>query len=79
PGTPDNAPILGRLAGRSGPLVAAGHHRHGIALTPVTADLIAELALTGRADPLLDPFTPDRFAPSPPGPAGPDGTEVSGR
>ena len=47
PGTPDNAPILGPLPGRPGVLAATGHHRHGIVLTPVTADLIADLVVTG--------------------------------
>ncbi|MEH1100546.1 glycine oxidase ThiO [Micromonospora sp. CPCC 205561] len=62
PGTPDNAPILGPLPGRPGVLAATGHHRHGIVLTPVTADLIADLVETGTADPLLAPFSPARFA-----------------
>ncbi len=63
PGTPDNAPILGPLPGHPDVLVAAGHHRHGIVLTPVTADLITEL-ITGDGSPhtLLAPFRPDRFA-----------------
>ncbi|MEH0937057.1 glycine oxidase ThiO [Micromonospora psammae] len=61
PGTPDNAPILGALPGRPGVLAATGHHRHGVVLTPVTADLITELVVTGVADPLLAPFTPARF------------------
>ncbi|WP_305786144.1 glycine oxidase ThiO [Symbioplanes lichenis] len=60
PSTPDNAPLLGEL--RPGVVVAAGHHRNGILLAPVTADLIAELVATGRADPLLAPFPPGRFA-----------------
>ncbi|MEV0426112.1 glycine oxidase ThiO [Micromonospora sp. NPDC050495] len=62
PGTPDNAPIIGALPGRPGVLVAAGHHRHGIVLTPVTADLVAELVVTGEPDPLLAPFGAARFA-----------------
>ncbi|WP_435871005.1 glycine oxidase ThiO [Micromonospora musae] len=76
PGTPDNAPILGPLPGRPGVLVATGHHRHGIVLTPVTADLIADLVTTGRPDPLLAPFRPDRFT----GPAAPDsaGSKTAG-
>jgi glycine oxidase len=69
PGTPDNAPIIGPLPGRPGLLVATGHHRHGIALTPVTADLICELVRTGVADPLLVPFAPDRFTSGQPGAA----------
>ncbi|ABP56318.1 glycine oxidase ThiO [Salinispora tropica] len=61
PGSPDNAPILGPLPGRPGVLAATGHHRHGIVLTPVTADLIADLIATGTPDPLLAPFTPQRL------------------
>jgi glycine oxidase len=58
PGTPDNAPLLGALDERT--VVAAGHFRNGVLLTPVTADLIADLVRTGRADPLLEPFAPRR-------------------
>lgn len=59
PGTPDNAPILGPL--RAGVIVATGHYRHGILLTPVTADAIAELVTTGTVPELVAPFTPARF------------------
>lgn len=61
PGTPDNAPILGPLDGRPGVVVATGHYRHGIVLTPITADLIADLVEKGVPDPMLAPFTPARF------------------
>jgi glycine oxidase len=59
PATPDNAPLLGPHDG--GTIVAAGHHRNGVLLAPVTADLIADLVATGKADPLLDAFAPGRF------------------
>jgi glycine oxidase len=59
PGTPDNAPLLGLFRDRV--IVAAGHHRNGVLLAPVTADLIADLVVTGVADPLLAPFAPGRF------------------
>jgi glycine oxidase len=59
PATPDNAPLLGRLDDRT--IVAAGHHRNGILLAPVTADLIADLVVTGVADPMLADFDPGRF------------------
>ncbi|MFG1677737.1 glycine oxidase ThiO [Micromonospora sp. NPDC049282] len=65
PGTPDNAPVIGALPGRTGVLAATGHHRHGIVLTPVTADLVTELIVTGEPDPALAPFTPDRFPKEP--------------
>ncbi|MBQ0904883.1 glycine oxidase ThiO [Micromonospora sp. U21] len=80
PGTPDNAPILGPLPDRPDVLAATGHHRHGIVLTPVTADLITDLVTTGMADPLLTPFDPGRFvaaAPDPSSAAGP-GADGSG-
>ncbi|MCY1137845.1 glycine oxidase ThiO [Actinoplanes sp. Pm04-4] len=57
PGTPDNAPLLGRLDERV--IVAAGHFRNGVLLAPVTADLIAGLVLDGSSPP--SPFSPGRF------------------
>jgi glycine oxidase len=59
PGTPDNAPILGTVPG--GTVVATGHYRHGILLTPITAVAIAELVVTGKPPELIAPFTPSRF------------------
>jgi glycine oxidase len=71
PGTPDNAPILGRCGAVEGLLWAAGHHRNGVLLAPVTADLLAA-DLAGDIDGAriggggLDAraFAPDRFAPA---------------
>jgi glycine oxidase len=63
PGTPDNAPLLGRGA-LENLVVATGHYRNGILLTPVTADEIAAL-LAGEEPPLLEPFSPLRFAREP--------------
>jgi glycine oxidase len=60
PGSPDNAPKLGP-AGPDGLVVATGHYRNGILLTPVTADAIAELLATGRAPEMIAPFAPGRF------------------
>ena len=60
PATPDNAPLLGRADGRV--FVAAGHHRNGVLLAPVTADLLADLVAGGPADPMLDEFRPGRFS-----------------
>ncbi len=70
PSTPDNAPIVGR--GELGGLVwATGHHRNGVLLTPLTAELVVDVLLdTVPADlqPLLDACSPARFV-SAPGPA----------
>ena len=66
PGSPDNAPMLGP-AGPEGLVVATGHYRNGILLTPVTADAIAELLATGQVPELIAPFGPARFAGVPAG------------
>ena len=63
PGSPDNAPIVGRLG--DGPIVATGHYRNGILLTPVTADAVADLLTTGGLPPEMEPFTPERFVTPP--------------
>jgi len=63
PGSPDNAPIIGPTA-LDGLIVATGHYRNGILLTPVTADGVAALVADGAVPDVLAPFTPDRFAPS---------------
>lgn len=62
PGSRDDAPILGETA-VPGLIHATGHHRNGVLLTPVTADGIARLILTGETAPVMRPFAVDRFAP----------------
>ena len=63
PGTPDNAPVLGPSA-LPGLVLAAGHFRSGVLLTPVTAELIAEFLATGTLGPAAAAFDPRRFAPA---------------
>lgn len=65
PGTPDNHPLLGRIPGWENAWAATGHFRNGILLAPITARLMARAILHGEEDPLLTPFTPDRFRSSP--------------
>jgi glycine oxidase len=60
PGTPDNAPILGRCD-MEGVVLATGHYRNGVLLTPITADVITTLIMTGELDSVAAPFTLDRF------------------
>jgi glycine oxidase len=62
PGTPDNAPAIGWGA-REGLLWATGHHRNGILLAPLTAQLVVAL-LAGEQPPaeLLRACAPERFA-----------------
>jgi glycine oxidase len=61
PGTPDNAPILGRCD-VEGLVLATGHYRNGVLLTPITADVISTLIMSGELDSIAAPFTLDRFA-----------------
>jgi glycine oxidase len=60
PGTPDNAPILG-LCDLDGLVLATGHYRNGVLLTPLTADVISRLIISGEMDSLAAPFTLERF------------------
>ncbi|MCG5212340.1 FAD-dependent oxidoreductase [Streptosporangium sp. KLBMP 9127] len=58
PGTPDNLPLIGPT-GLPGLHLATGHHRSGVLLAPLTADLVVD-GLTGAADP-GHPCSPSRF------------------
>jgi glycine oxidase len=61
PGTPDNLPILGPSPVVGGLHWATGHHRHGIMLTPLTAEVVVA-GLTGQAlSELATPAAPGRF------------------
>lgn len=70
PASADGLPLLGRVTGRPGLVVATGHFRNGILLAPITGTLIAELIVQGRTTIPLAPFRPDR--PFPPGPPPPN-------
>ncbi|HEY2536419.1 MAG TPA: glycine oxidase ThiO [Solirubrobacteraceae bacterium] len=60
PGTPDNVPIIGRGA-LDGLAWATGHHRNGILLAPLTAELLLA-TLSGEAPgPLAEACRADRF------------------
>ncbi len=58
PTTRDRMPLLGLTP--TGALVATGHHRNGILLAAVTADIVTAI-ITGEASPIeLAPFAPAR-------------------
>jgi glycine oxidase len=60
PATPDNAPVIGAAA-LDGLIMATGHYRNGILLTPVTGAAVAALA-AGIAPPgVIEGFSPRRF------------------
>ena len=61
PYTEDHLPVLGLTAVR-GLVLATGHFRNGILLAPITAQVIAELVMTGQSTFDLTPFAVSRFA-----------------
>jgi glycine oxidase len=61
PGSRDDAPMLGP-SGVDGLVIATGHHRNGILLTPVSADVVSRYILTERLPDIALPFSPERFA-----------------
>lgn len=60
PGSPDGLPFLGRVPGHANVLVAAGHFRAGIQLSPGTGWLLKELILGQPSSLPLEPFRLDR-------------------
>lgn len=64
PGTPDNLPILGADPDRPNLIYATGHYRNGVLLTPITAEVVADLILERPSRLSLSPFAPDRFDPT---------------
>jgi glycine oxidase len=61
PDSPDHLPLLGP-ADIPGLVIATGHYRNGILLTPITAKLIAEWITEKRASFAWDDFSPLRFS-----------------
>jgi glycine oxidase len=61
PGSRDDAPMLGPSP-LAGLVLATGHHRNGILLTPVTADAVSRYVLSGEVDDAIRPFAIGRFA-----------------
>jgi glycine oxidase len=70
PASADGMPLLGRVEGRPGLVVATGHFRNGILLAPITGTLIADHIVRGRTSIPLAPFRPDRPFPPSPSPVG---------
>ncbi len=63
PGTPDNAPIIGPVPspGQTAHLVAAGHHRGGVLLAPLTAAVVQAYVEGTPVPEVARPFTANRF------------------
>lgn len=60
PRTPDGLPFVGEL-GVPGLFVASGHHRSGVLLAPITAEIVRDLVVDGRRHRHLDVLSPERF------------------
>lgn len=61
PATQDGFPLIGRLQGNPKIILATGHYRNGILLSPVTAKIVAD-EIEGKAHEIaIDDFRPERF------------------
>ncbi|MFD0586402.1 glycine oxidase ThiO [Paenibacillus sp. GCM10027627] len=61
PATPDGLPLIGRVLGDPTIMMAAGHYRNGILLSPVTSKMVGDMleGVDRGITPTL--FSPDRF------------------
>jgi glycine oxidase len=60
PASADTLPIIGPSPDLPGLFYATGHYRNGILLAPLTAAIIADIVISGRAHPLLELAAPGR-------------------
>ncbi|MEE9295062.1 MAG: glycine oxidase ThiO [Phycisphaerae bacterium] len=65
PGTPDGRPHIGPVPGHQGLIAATGHYRSGLALAPITADIVRDLIVHGKTSFELDRCAPGRKFPGP--------------
>jgi glycine oxidase len=61
PGTPDRRPYLGNVPGLDGLIAATGHYRTGLALAPITAEVVADLITKGASERDLSLCRPGRL------------------
>jgi glycine oxidase len=61
PGTADGLPLIGRPPRWQGVILATGHFRDGILLTPITAELVVDLVAGRRPRLPLEAVDPARF------------------
>ncbi len=61
PATQDGFPLIGRMNSNPGIILAVGHYRNGILLSPVTAKIIANDIDGIPQDVAIEDFRPDRF------------------
>ena len=61
PHTEDDLPILGKVDGVEGFIMACGHNGHGIGMGPGSGKLIQELICNGETSISLDELSLSRF------------------
>jgi len=64
--TPDKVPIIDRIDGMRGYILASGFSGHGFCLGPIAGKLLSEMIVDGAPSLSLDEFRMARFAGSPP-------------
>ena len=62
PVTPDGGPILGKVPGKEGTYIATGTGGKGILLTPLMAQVTADLITTGTSRIDISKFGLNRFS-----------------
>ncbi len=61
PSTPDGMPVIGEVPGFPGFFMAAGHEGDGIALSPITGKVVADLVERRTPEFSMESFRPERF------------------
>jgi glycine oxidase len=62
PGSPDGMPFLGPVDSIPGLWVASGHYRNGVALAPITAEIMSQWMVGNEPDMDLSTFAVGRHA-----------------
>ncbi len=60
PGSPDGLPFLGAVEGIEGLWVASGHYRNGVALAPITAQVMSDWMMGKKPKLDMQDFSPSR-------------------
>lgn len=61
PDTPDHLPVIGPVPGANGVVLAAGHYRNGVLLSPFTGQAVADWIIRRDLQPAVLPFLPERL------------------
>lgn len=65
PSTPDSLPVIGRSASSPDVIYAFGHGHIGVASSPTTARIVADLVAGRRPEIDISPYAPQRFSARP--------------